>query len=56
MVLAAQRDRAEIYLCVKPGWVPARNLTVALSWDVIMVGLMFFQRPIVVFKRARVVS
>ena len=53
MAPAAQRDRAETYLYVNPRWVPARSLTLALRWDVIIVGVMFVQRPIGVFKRAR---
>ena len=53
MAPAAQTDRAETYFCVKPIWVPANNLTVALRWAVIMVGLTFVQRPVGVLKRER---
>ena len=56
MAAATQRDRAETSLCVKPRWVPARSLTVALRWAVIIVRLMFVQRPLCVLKRARGVS
>ena len=56
MAPAAQTDRAETYFCVKPIWVPANNLTVALRWAVIMVGLTFVQRPVGVLKRERGVS
>ena len=56
MVPAAQRYHAEISLCVKTRWVPARSLTVALRWTVIIVGLTFIQRTLGVLKRARGVS
>ena len=56
MVPAARRDRVEASLYVKPIWVPARSLTVALTWDVIIVGVTFFQRPLGVLKWARRVS
>ena len=56
MAPAAQRDCAETSLCVKPRWVPARSFTVALRWDVIIMGIMFVQWTIGVLKRARWLS
>ena len=56
MAPAARRDRTETSLCVNPIWVPDRSLTMTLRWDVIIVGLMFVQRPLGVLKWARGVS
>ena len=53
MAPATRRDRAEMSLYVKPRWVPARSLTVALRWSVIIVGVTFVQRPLGVLRRAR---
>ena len=56
MAPASRRDRTETSLYVKPRWVPARILTLALRWAVIIVGVTFAQRPIGVLKRVRGVS
>ena len=53
MAPAARRDRAETSLYVNPRWVPARSLTMALRWAVIIVGVTFVQRPLGNLKRAR---
>ena len=53
MTPAARRDHTETSLYVKPRWVPARILTVALRWAVIIVGVTFIQRPLGVLKWER---
>ena len=56
MAPATRRDRAETSLGVKPRWVPAGNLAVALRWVVIIVWITYVQRPLGVLKLAREVS
>ena len=56
MASAAQRDRTETSLYVKPRWVPNMSLTVALRWAVIIEGLTFIQRTLGGLKGERGLS